>query len=92
VFDVQSLISGVPHDPVLSQLVFTVYTCIVETIAQRSGFIYHLHADDRLLYASLDPENELRFSLSFKNVEHSVGFVSASDVMIKHLSSISLHH
>jgi len=50
-------------------LVFTIYTRPFGIIAQRYGVTYHLYADDTQLYISLDPDNELNFSSSLKNLE-----------------------
>jgi len=61
--DIQFLLSGVPQGSVLGPLVFT---------AQRYGDKYHLYADDAHLYISLDPENELNWSSSLKNLEHYI--------------------
>ena len=41
-------------------------------IVQRYGGKYQLHGDDTQLYISLDPDNELNFSSSLKNLEHCI--------------------
>jgi len=70
--DVQCLLSGVPQGSVLGLLVFTMYTRPLGVIAQRYVVKYHLYADDTQLYMSLDPDNELNFSSSLKNLEHCI--------------------
>ena len=70
--DIQFLLSGVLHGPVLCHLVFTMYTRPLEITAQRYGVKYHLYADGTQLYISLYPYNELNFSFSLKNLEHCI--------------------
>jgi len=41
-------------------------------LVQRYGAKYHLCADDTQLYIALEPDNELNFSFSLKNVEHCI--------------------
>ena len=53
-------------------LVFTMYIRPLGIITQGCGVKYHLYADDTQLYISLDPNNELNFSSSLKNVEHCI--------------------
>jgi len=48
------------------------YTCPLGIIEQLYGVKYHLYADDTQLYISLDPDNELNFSSSLKNLEHCI--------------------
>ena len=48
------------------------YTRPLGIIAQRYGVKYHLYAYNTQLYISLDPDNELNFSYSLKNLEHCV--------------------
>ena len=48
------------------------YTRPLGIIAQRYGVKYHLYADDTQLYILLDPDNELNFSSSLKNLEHCI--------------------
>jgi len=59
-------------DTVDHNLVFTMYTRPLGIIAQQYGVKYHLYADDTQLYTSLDPDNELNFSSSLKNLEHCI--------------------
>jgi len=54
-------------------MVFTMYTRPPGIIAQQYGVKYHLYADDTQPYMSLDPDNELNFSSSLKNLEHCIG-------------------
>ena len=70
--DVQFFLSGVPHSSVLGPLDFTMYTHPLGIIAQRCGIKYHLYANDKQLYISLDPDNVLNFSSSLKNLEHCI--------------------
>jgi len=44
-------------------------------ILQQYGIKYHLYADDTQLYILLDPDNELNFSSSLKNLEHCIADV-----------------
>ena len=53
-------------------LFFTMYTRPLWIIAQRYGVKQNLYADDTQLYISLDPDNELHFSSSLKNLEHCI--------------------
>jgi len=48
------------------------YTRPLGIIAQRYRVKYHLYADDTQQYISLDPENELNYSSSLKNLEHHI--------------------
>ena len=57
--DIQFVLSGVPQGSVHDPLVFTKYTRPLGIIAQRYGVKYHLYADDKQLYISLVPDNEL---------------------------------
>ena len=66
------LLSGVPQGSVLGHLVFTMYTRPLGIIVQRYGVKYYLYADDTQRYISLDPDNELNFSSSLKNLEHCI--------------------
>ena len=70
--DIQFLLSSVPQGSVLGHLVFTMYTRPLGIIAQRYGVKYHLYAADKQLYISLDPDNELNFSSSLKNLEQCI--------------------
>ena len=71
-YDIQFLLSGVPQSSVLGHLVFTMYIRPLEIISQRYGVKYHLYADGTQLYISLDPDNELNFSSSLKNLGHCI--------------------
>ena len=73
--DIQFLLSGVPKVTALDYLVFTMYTRPLGIIVQRYGVKYHLYADDTQLYISLDPDNELNFSSSLKNLEHCIAVI-----------------
>jgi len=72
---IQFLLSGVPQGSVLGSLVFTMHTRSHGIIAQRYGVKYHLHTDDTQLYISRDPDNELNFSSSWKNLEHCIAYI-----------------
>ena len=70
--DIQFLLSGVPQGSVLGPVVFTMFTRPLGIIAQSYSAKLHLHTDDTELYISLDPDNELTFSSSLKNLEHCI--------------------
>jgi len=57
---------------VLLPLVFTKHTRLIGIIAQRYRVKYHFYADDTQLYILLDPDNDLNFSSSLKNLEHYI--------------------
>ena len=67
--DIQFLLSDVPQGSVLGTLVFTMYTRPLGIIPQLYGVKYHLYADDKHLYISLDADNELNFSSFWKNLK-----------------------
>jgi len=73
--DIQFWLSGIPKVSALDYLVFTMYTRPLGIIVQRYGVKYHLYADDTQLYISLDPDNELNFSSSLKNLEHCIAVI-----------------
>ena len=56
-------------------LVLTMYTRPFGIIPQRYGVKYNLFVDDTQLYISLDPDNELMFSSSLKNLEHCIAII-----------------
>ena len=73
--DLSAAFDIVDHNVLFSRLkdmVFTMYTRPLGVIAQRYGVNYHLYADDTQLYISPDPDNELNFSSSLKNLEHCI--------------------
>jgi len=70
--DVQFVLSCVLLGSFLGPLVFTMHNHSLGIIAQWCGIIYHLYADDIQLYTTLDPDNELNFSSSLKNLEHCI--------------------
>jgi len=47
------------------------YTHPLGIIAQRYMVKYYFYADDTQLYISLDPDNQLNFFCSLKDLEHS---------------------
>jgi len=66
------VLPGVPQGSVLGPLIVTMYTRPLGIIAQGYGVKYHLYTDDTQPYISLDPDNELNFSSSLKNIEHCI--------------------
>jgi len=70
--DVQCLLSGVQQGSVLGPLVFKMYTHSLGIIAQPCVIIYYFYVAETQLYISLDPDNELNFSSSLKNLKHSI--------------------